>query len=333
MTMAIACAGLLVLALVAYATTGGADFGGGVWDLLASGPRRREQRALIEHAIAPVWEANHVWLIFAAVVLFTAFPAAYAAASIALHIPLVGLLLGVVLRGSAFVFRQYGGEPARVWGRVFAVASVITPVLLGVIAGALTSGQIVTTITREARFVDVYVAPWLQPFPFAVGLLALLLFAFLAAVYLAWEADDAALAEDFRRRALGTAIALGPVALATGMLAARGAPAFADRFLHSAWTWPLHVATAAAAITAIGALLRRRFGVARVAAFLQVSLILAGWAAGQYPYLIAPSLTIDNAQAPAATLALVLPVMAGGMGLLAPSLYWLFRVFKHGRTT
>src|SRR4030095_3059205 len=128
-------------ALVAYAVTGGADFGGGLWDLLASGPRAAGQRRLVEQALAPVWEAHHVWLIYVLVILFTAFPPAYAALGTALHVPLTVMLVGIVLRGSAFVFRQYGGGPAaavEAWGRVFAVASVVTPFFLGAVLGAMT---------------------------------------------------------------------------------------------------------------------------------------------------------------------------------------------------
>ena len=121
----------LLVALVAYTLTGGADFGGGVWDLFATGPRKAQQRALIEQALAPIWEANHVWLILIVVVLFVALPDAYAAISTALHIPLVLLLIGVVLRGAAFVFRQYDPRPgvgARRWRKVFATASLLTPI-------------------------------------------------------------------------------------------------------------------------------------------------------------------------------------------------------------
>ena len=121
-------AGIILIALTAYVLMGGADFGGGVWDLLASGSRKARQRDLIAHAIGPVWEANHVWLILAVVLLFTCFPSAFARIAIALHVPLTLMLIGIVLRGSAFVFRSYGGGG----GRVFAVASLVTPVLLGV---------------------------------------------------------------------------------------------------------------------------------------------------------------------------------------------------------
>src|SRR5262249_54905210 len=146
---------------------GGADFGGGVWDLLATGPRGERQRPLIEQQIAPIWEANHVWLIVIVVVFFTAFPPAFAVVTTVLHVPLTLLLVGIVMRGSAFVFRSYGSR-TRGWGRAFAIASVITPLLLGVVIGALTShhgvGEAAAQIGR-APFTTVFVAPWLAPFP------------------------------------------------------------------------------------------------------------------------------------------------------------------------
>ena len=135
----------IVGALILYVLTGGADFGGGVWDLLARGPRATAQRALIDRAIAPVWEANHVWLILVVVLLFGAFPPAFSALATGLHLPLTALLVGIVFRGSAFVFRKYGGggrAASRRWGVVFAVASLVTPICLGVTIGAVTAGAI-----------------------------------------------------------------------------------------------------------------------------------------------------------------------------------------------
>jgi cytochrome d ubiquinol oxidase subunit II len=186
------CAGLALLAaLIAYGLSGGADFGGGVWDLLARGPRAARQRAQVAHSIGPIWEANHVWLILAIVVLATAFPPAFARIATVLHVPLLLMLLGIVARGAAFSIRAYG-DPAAAeagevrangWGRVFALASLVTPLLLGMIVGAIAAGRV-----RPPTSTADYFLSWLSPFAFAVGLFALLLFAFLAAVYLAHDA-------------------------------------------------------------------------------------------------------------------------------------------------
>src|SRR3954453_19851471 len=136
-------AAVMLAALILYALLAGADFGGGVWDLLSIGPRAKAPRALISHALAPVWEANHVWLILVVVVLFTAFPPAFAAVTTGLHLPLSVMLVGIVLRGSAFTFLHYDASERnrRRWGRAFALPSVATPVLLGVVVGALASGR------------------------------------------------------------------------------------------------------------------------------------------------------------------------------------------------
>src|SRR5205823_10587347 len=208
-TLADLLAGVIFAALNAYAVLAGADFGGGVWALLAHGPRKERQRDLIAHAIGPVWEGNHVWLILAIVLLFTGFPAAFARLGVALHIPLSLVLIGIVWRGSAFTFWRYGGETdaeQRHWGVIFAVASLITPVLLGVTAGAVASGA-VSGVAPGTPFFAGYVAPWLTPFALSVGVFALVTFAFVAAGYLTLEAEQPDLREDFRRRALGARLA------------------------------------------------------------------------------------------------------------------------------
>lgn len=322
-------AGAIAVALTAYVLLGGADFGGGVWDLLAAGPRRDAQRELVAHAIGPIWEANHVWLIVVIVLLFTCFPPAFAELSIRLHIPLAGMLVGIVLRGSAFAFRAYGRhgdlEQQR-WGLTFATASVVTPVLLGICMGAIASGALVPA--PEARFAERFLHPWLHPFAFALGFFALVLFAFLAAVYLTLEARDEALREDFRVRALGAALAVFIAAFSVLVLSHGAAPLVRHGLTSSPWAVPLHLLTAAAAITAIAALWTRRYRVARVAAAAQVSLILWGWILAQYPYLLPPAYTIADSAAPPATLRLVLITLGIGALVLLPSLYYLFRVFK-----
>jgi cytochrome d ubiquinol oxidase subunit II len=324
-------AGVLVIALTAYVLLGGADFGGGVWDMLASGPTRAAQRERIAHAIGPIWEANHVWLIIVVVVLFSCFPGAFAELAVALHIPFVLLLIGIVLRGSAFTFRTYDSAHSAVqerWGRIFSGASVVTPVLLGIAVGAVASGRVHPPVPG-ASFVDSYVSPWLTPFSVAVGCLALVLFAFLAAVYLTVEtADNHALQESFRRRALGAAVAVFVMAALTLLAARRDVPRLGEGLTHTLWAAVLHGVTAIAAVTAIAGLVFRAYRLARLAAAAQVALILWGWALAQYPYLIPPTLTIHDAAAPAITLRLTLLALAAGALVLFPSLAYLFWVFK-----
>lgn len=324
--------GAMMAGLVLYALMGGADFGGGVWDLLASGPRKREQRALIERVIGPIWEANHVWLILVVVLLFAAFPPAFAAISVALHVPITLFLLGVVFRGSAFSFRSYGAQGDRSqkrWGLLFSLASVVAPVLLGMLVGAVASGN----IRVEAGVVTSgFFAAWLSPFPVLVGLFALALFAFLAAVYLTNEATTPELIEDFRRRALWAGCVVGAFALASFAASFRGAPVIRAGLTEHPFTWPLHAATGVAATTAFFGLWTRRFRVAQLAAGAQTALILLGWAASQYPYLVVPDVTLEGAAANPMTMRLLLWALGIGSVLLFPSLYVLFRVFRSGRS-
>jgi cytochrome d ubiquinol oxidase subunit II len=326
--------GVMMAALCLYAVFGGADFGGGVWDLFASGPRKSEQRALIEKAIGPIWEANHVWLILAIVLLFSAFPRAFSAISTALHVPLTLFLIGVVFRGSAFTFRAYDdrkdGRQQR-WGLLFSLASTAAPILLGDLAGTIASGRI-TVVSGVVT--SGYFAPWLQPFPIFVGLFALALFAYLAAVFLTAEADAAGATEltsDFRQRAMIAGAVVGAVALVTFALSFSGAPRISAGLTQRPWTWPLHLATATAATTAFSALWTRRFALARFAVVAQTVLILLGWAASQYPYLLVPSHTLTSAAANPRTQELLLIAIAAGSVLLFPSLYVLYRVFKGER--
>ena len=317
-------------ALTLYALGGGADFGGGVWDLLARGPRAARQRDLIARAIGPIWEANHVWLILAVVLMFVCFPAAWAVISTALHVPLTLMLVGIVLRGSAFTFRSYGGEGdagERRWGRVFAVASIVTPVMLGTCVGALAAGRV-----RVANgLVTTGFFSWVAAFPLVVGLLALALFSFVAAVYLTNETDDDALRADFRSRALAAGVVSGALAFAALALArGEAAPMWAG-LMERRWSAAFHAATGLLAVGALAALFRRRYAAARVLAVAQVILVLWGWALAQFPYVVPPDLTFAGTAAPPAVLRAVLGALVAGALVLAQSLVYLFRVFKSAR--
>jgi cytochrome d ubiquinol oxidase subunit II len=326
-------AGAILVSLTFYALMGGADYGAGVWNLLARGPLAPRQRDLISAAIGPIWEANHVWLILVVTILFTAFPPAFALITTTLHIPLTLLLIGIVLRGSAFAFHT-GDVVSRTnrsegsaawWERVFALSSVITPVLLGVVVGAIASGRLGSA---TGGFLDVFVHPWLAPFPLAVGGFALALFAFLAAVYLILETTKEELREQFRRHALAASFVVGALAFAVVVLGKSGAPEVSDGLSRSLWG---RLVLASAGMFALGGMMclwRRRYRLARLCAVGQVMLILWGWGLAQFPYLVEPSLTIDNAAAPPETLRLLVIFLLLGGIVLFPSLYYLYRVFK-----
>ena len=319
---------VILAALVLYALSGGADYGGGMWDLLASGPRARRQRAAIEHALGPIWEANHVWLILVVVVVFSAFPPAFAAIMTALHIPMSALLVGIVLRGSAFIFRKYDrGDDAvhRRWSTLFGAASFFTPFVLGLCLGALASGDIHVT---GGRLASGFFAGWTRPFAAACGLFALGLFAFLAATYLTLDTEaEPELQEDFRTRALASGVLLAPAALLTFLLARTGAPVIFSR-LTSWWGPPLVAVTSVCALGALVALWRRQFRWARAAVVAQVTSILVGWGLAQFPHLVVPDVTLVNAATVASTRRALLVALAVGAVVLVPAFAYLFSVFK-----
>jgi cytochrome d ubiquinol oxidase subunit II len=307
-------AGLLLLSLVLYFVLGGADFGGGIWDLCATGPRKQAQRVFIQKALGPVWEANHVWLVFAIVILFSAFPAAFRLISIMLHVLLSLFVLGVVFRGSAFAFRsaQTGQDQVRsVWGRIFAWASLLAPFFLGMCVGAIA---------------DANQDP-VRPFSIVIGLFALVLCAYVAATFLCYETRGSELENDFRRRALVSGIACGIVAALGILLARSGAPLIFAGLTGRPSAGLLHLLTAVVAIGALFCCYTRRYTLARVAVIAQVTLILCGWAFSQWPFLVVPFVKVGDS-GNLATQRALLWATAIGAPIVIPSLYLLFKIFK-----
>jgi len=334
MSLELILAGIILISLTFYVLFGGADFGAGVWSLLARGPRALAQREAIAKAIGPIWEANHVWLILVVTILFTAFPQAFALISTQLHIPLSLMLIGIVLRGSAFAFRTNDVVPRTVnevgaqkfWERVFAVSSVFTPIVLGVTIGAVASGL---KIEQAGTFMDAFVRPWATPFCVTVGLFALVLFAFLAAVYLMLEAKEDALREDFRQRALWAGGAAVLLAGAVFLLSNRAAPYVRYHLSHTIWGIMALMLAGLSGLAALTFLWQRMYRLAFVCSVSEVVFIVWGWGVAQYPYLVIPDITISDS-APLQTLQLVLATLLIGALLLFPSLYYLYRIFKGG---
>jgi cytochrome d ubiquinol oxidase subunit II len=322
-TSAEALLALMWVGVTAYALTGGADFGAGFWDLVAGGPQRGSaQRKLIEHAIGPVWEANHVWLIFVLVVLWTGFPEAFAAIASSLYVPHTLVAVGVILRGAGFAFRKAvtGVALERLFGATFAASSVITPFFLGTVAGAVASGRVPAGIA-EAHPLRSFV----NPTSVLGGVLAVVACAYLAAVYLTADArrtGDAALVEAFRRRALVSGVLAGGVVLGgIAVLHADAPDLFAGLTGRGA---PLVAISAVAGLVSLACVWRRRFLGARMAAATAVTAVLWGWAAGQYPYLLVGEVTIREAAADPATLRAVLLSLIVGALLFVPALAALF---------
>ena len=320
---------ILWLALIAYAVLGGADFGGGIWDFFAFGQGAERQRRLIGQALGPVWEANHVWLIFLIVGLFTAFPLAFSVLSTALIVPFTLALIGIVLRGAAFIFRAQAAEAAtlgRVWGRVFSTASTITPFLFGTAAAAVASGQV---RVEAGRVQTDLLAGWTTPFALTIWALALTICALLAAVNLMIEAqniDDAELVEAFRRRAM----IAGAIALVLDAVAFILSPFQAPLLWHGMLdhALPVVIATGLIGVGAAVSLLLRRYRLARILAIIVTAFIFVSWGLSQFPYLIPVAVTITNAASPPSTLLALLIGTIIGMALLLPSLWLLFHVFR-----
>jgi len=323
---------VLWVGLTAYVLFGGADFGGGFWDLLAGGADGgRAQRALIEHSIGPVWEANHVWLIFVIVLAWTGIPSVFAAVASTLYIPLTLAALGIIARGSGFAFRKASTQlwQQRIFGGVFAFASVVTPLFLGAVAGSIASGRVPAGIAAGHPFTS-----WLNPTSAITGALAVGTTAYLAAVYLTRDAQRAGqldLAEAFRRRAIATGVAVGGLSAAGLLVAHADAPVlFAE--LTSGHALPATSISIAAGLASLVLLWLRRYVAVRITAALAVAGVLWAWGLGQYPTLL-PGVTLHDAAATDTVLAATLGALGVGAILLLPSFWWLYAISQRDQTT
>ncbi|MCA9421239.1 MAG: cytochrome d ubiquinol oxidase subunit II, partial [Nitrospira sp.] len=282
----------------------------------------------IGEAIGPIWEANHVWLILIVTIVFTAFPRAYVHISTTLHIPLTILVIGIVLRGSAYAFRHYDIKDDDIhlrWDQLFAVSSLISPLLLGIIIGTITAGNFPI---NPNNFFEAYMSPWLKVFPLSMGLLTLLLFSYLAATYLLLETHDFTLQTIFRNRAITAALLAGLLEETVLYLGKSGAPRLWGELTTSLWGVSIQLGVGGLTIAAILLLVTQRYWWARVCAILQVTLTIWAWGLAQFPYLIPPDLTIFNASAPEVTLQFIAGTLVVGALFLFPSLFYLFRIFK-----
>jgi len=321
-TLELAVAAALFAGVVAYAVFGGADFGSGFFDATAGGDARgAEVRTLIDHSIGPVWEANHVWLIYVLVMWWTGFPESFAATMTTLAVPLMLALLGIVLRGASFAFRKYAATlgQARLFGVVFAGSSLITPFFLGAAVGAIASGRV--PATGSGDLFD----SWLTPTSLLGGVIAVGTCSFLAGTFLVADADRAAkpdLAERLRRRTLGVGVVVGVVVLGTLLPLHADAPTLFDGLAGRAA--PLIVVSAVAGASTLWLLWRRSYSVARLTAVTAVAAVVLGWGVGQYPWLLVDEVRIEDAAgAPATLTGLLVAVGLAGV-IVAPALGYLF---------
>jgi cytochrome bd ubiquinol oxidase subunit II len=314
---------LLFVAVTAYAVFGGADFGAGFWDLVAGGAARGERpRDLIDRSIGPVWEANHVWLIFCFVVLWTGFPEAYASITLTLFVPLSLAAFGIILRGSSFAFRKmvFTTRDRRNFGAAFAISSVVVPYCMGTVAGGIASGR----VPPGGQAGDPWDS-WINPTSILGGVLAVVVTAYLAAVYLVWDARrlaDKTMVEYFRRRALGAAVVAGVVAL-IGLFVLRDDA----RYLFDGLTsraLPFVLLSAVCGSLSLILLMRNAEHGARVLAMGAVASVISGWGVAQWPYILPETLKVSQAAAPTATLQTLLVAAIGAVLIVLPGFIILY---------
>ena len=322
-------AAVMFSAIVLYAVFGGADFGTGIWDLVAGDARKGARtRRLIDQAIGPVWEANHVWLIFVLVFLWTGFPRAFATIMRGLAIPFWLVGLGIVLRGSSFAFRKFAPELrwARLAGITFASSSLVTPFFLGTIAGAIASGRV------GGEPSDSSVPIWLTPTSIVGGILAVATCAFLAGVFLTEEAErdgDTDHAEELRVKALAAGIATGVIALLGIIPLQQDAPTLFEGLLGRGA--PEIVISAIGGLLTISNLRNRNYRRARISAVIAVAAVVIGWGIGSYPWILVDQVTIEDAAGHPATLTALLVSSVVAFVIVTPALALLFRLADTNR--
>jgi cytochrome d ubiquinol oxidase subunit II len=324
------CLALTMLGITAYAVLGSADFGAGFWDLTAGGDRRGGRvRGMIQRSMSPVWEANHVWLIFVLVMVWTAFPVAFGSVFSTLYVPLFLGALGIILRGAAFALRGQAAtiREARVLGALFASSSVLIPFCLGAALGGIASGRVPVGNAAGDPW-----SSWLNPTSILAGVVGIVTGAHLAAVYLTGDSRRAGqedLVRAFRARALATGVLAGAIALAGLLVVRSDARPLFDGLVEGA-ALACVIGSGAAGVATLGLVWAGRYGVARLTAAVSVAAILAGWALAQDPYLLPGELTLEDAAAPDATLAALVTGVGIGMVVLVPSLILLYRLVLRG---
>jgi cytochrome d ubiquinol oxidase subunit II len=323
MMAADAVGGILLAGITLYAVLGGADFGGGLWDLLAGGDRRgRAPRRLIDESITPVWEANHVWLVFDLVIFWTAFPHAFAPVMTTLALPLWLALAGIVLRGCGFAFRKEISRLSwqRAAGATFAFSSLVTPFFMGTVVGAIATGAVPANATHAS------LAAWTSPTALLAGFLFVAACGYLAAVYLTGEAQrrgDTSLQAYFTRRAQAAAIVAGALSLAALAELHSSSPALFNGLTGRAL--PLVVLAGVCGLAVIALLTAGRLTGVRVIAATGVAAVVWGWGVARYPVLLpGTTVTLSNAGAPNDTLVALVVLFIVAAALIGPAFILLY---------
>lgn len=321
---------VLGIAFLFYTLLGGADFGAGIIEIFTG---KKGEKA-ISKAIAPVWEANHVWLILVIVIIFMGFPKVYTVLSTTLHIPLFIMLIGIVFRGTAFTFRHYDvnkDETHNYYTHIFRINSLITPFFLGVILGAMILGRINTNYA--AGFVSVYLSPWVNVFSFMMGIFTVLLFGYISAAFLSSETslvgEERSTYASLCKKFLIALVIAGPLLFITAEL---NEHTLLQEFFSSPWSiGTIALATALLPVVWV-ALNKGQSLLIRLLTGAQVTAIMGGWLAIQFPVIVnmegSEDLTFYNTMANPATLEALLWALIVGVLLIFPSIFYLFKVFK-----
>ena len=330
MNLADTMAAIMWLGVTCYALFGGADFGAGFWDLVAGSAKGgAKQRKLIEHSIGPIWEANHVWLIFVLVTMWTCFPVLFGSVTSTLWIPFMLAAFGIIARGSAFAFRK---NVTKLWqkqllGVAFALSSIVTPFFFGAIAGAVAAGHVPVGVGLGNP-----VTSWVNPVSVMTGILAVVTCTYLAAVYLTADANRSSsdeLVKRFKRKALVSGIIAGIVAVSGLFFLHRDVPLLAHGLIHRGL--PLVSLSGIAGVLTLMLLYTEKFIAARVTGAIAVAAILWGWALAQYPYVLPHDLTVTGAAAVHATLVATFVTACIGTMLILPSLIYMYVLFQKAR--
>jgi cytochrome d ubiquinol oxidase subunit II len=322
---------VLGISLLLYVLLGGADFGAGIIELFLG----KKGTQTVSKAIAPVWEANHIWLILAVVILFNGFPKAYTVMSTYLHIPLLLALIGIIIRGSAFSFRYYDvveGKIYNYYSWFFRISSILTPFFLGMILGAIISGEIPSS--TNGSFNEVFIRPWLNIFTISTGTFLTLLFGWIASVYLIGEAHR----DDFGRFSrisyvfLILLIICGAQVFVSAEIMDIG---FFRKFINSTISLICVIAATLMLPVLIRSISNKKILFTRISAGAITTLILVGWFSVQFPVMIyrrgGDHLTIWNSQAPRVTMYLLMVALIVGVFIILPAFAYLFRIFKFGK--
>lgn len=322
----------LLASVYLYCLLGGADFGAGVLELFSRGKNKERTRALVTKAMAPIWEANHMWLIITIVILFNAFPPIYTQISIGLYIPLIGLLIGIVLRGTAFTFRHYDAVKdysQEVYSKIFAFSSLIVSFFLGLLIGAVVSGKMTP---EQESFWSSYIYPWFNMFSASTGIFITAIFAFIASVFLIGDSSDETLRTEFigkSKKAVFVMIAAGGLVFVSSLAEDVG---FTERFISN----PVSLILIAAATLTLPLLWKTiksaKVWPSRIITGAQLLFIVSAFYAVYFPQIViykdGTNLSLFNAAAPDVTLQFLGWALLIGSAIIFPSLYYLLRVFK-----